>query len=734
MIVVSLMRTLKLTLGLAVLAFILGRHQALLAQDPPPEDGIFITVPNPIKEESVEQIKVKIDRVRNQPNRSIKKIVFDFNPQGKESNSTNYGVCYNLASYIRSLGLNQGIKTIGFVQAKTTGHTVLAALACTELVMTSDASLGQVVPGGTLPEKSEMDFYAKLAGSRAVFVQKMFDPNVQIMSGLLNQNTIYFDGRQVKEAPFVTAKNPQPVREFAVGRVELYPGKVARHYELANKVLDVNPGTDKRDLVRLEYGLDKSALAELSLGERACKIDISGTIDTIQHEKVTRQINEAKSRKEDTIFFVLDCAGGDPQAAFEMARDILELKDADERPITTVAWIPDRASDLGLFLAIACNDIVMFRGPNVENDAVLGDFENFLKSKTQNPDFLKKQFKELLELRKQNGRSPIDPLLLDAMLDRDLVVVRGQNLKSGETKLFKQAELEQDKDWRFDGAIKPKGKLLELRATTAKELRLTRETVDKKDVRAVYSLFQLEPKQVRDAEPHWLDSFAAFLRRKEVSIILILMGIAGLILEMKAPGLMLPGIVAALCFVLFFWSQSVMNQQIIYLAILLFILGMVLIAIEIFILPGFGITGLSGIILVIAGLGLATVDKIPSTTEEWGTLAGRVMQYGFTMVASTVVAVIFARYLPKIPYANRLMLVPPSDTTESGEPMFLPGAEQAASLLGKTGVSTSVLRPSGAAKFGDVMVDVVSEGDFIESGSLIQVVEVEGTRIVVKKM
>jgi membrane protein implicated in regulation of membrane protease activity len=95
---------------------------------------------------------------------------------------------------------------------------------------------------------------------------------------------------------------------------------------------------------------------------------------------------------------------------------------------------------------------------------------------------------------------------------------------------------------------------------------------------------------------------------------------------------------------------------------------------------------------------------------------------------------IVARYLPKIPYANRLMLVPPVDAPGGVEPVLLPGAEQAASLLGKTGVSTSMLRPAGSARFDEVIVDVVSEGDFIEVGTPIQVIEVEGTRIVVKKM
>ena len=94
-----------------------------------------------------------------------------------------------------------------------------------------------------------------------------------------------------------------------------------------------------------------------------------------------------------------------------------------------------------------------------------------------------------------------------------------------------------------------------------------------------------------------------------------------------------------------------------------------------------------------------------------------------------------ARYLPKIPYANRLMLAPPSDSSDvDADFVPLPGAEAAAALLGQVGIATSMLRPAGMAKGGDFYVDVVTEGDFIEPGTPIQVIEVEGTRIVVKKI
>ena len=227
----------------------------------------------------------------------------------------------------------------------------------------------------------------------------------------------------------------------------------------------------------------------------------------------------------------------------------------------------------------------------------------------------------------------------------------------------------------------------------------------------------MDAKDVRSAEPSWLDNFAAFLRRTEVSILLVIIGIAGLVLEMKAPGLIIPGVIAAVCFILFFWAQTQLGGQLIYLAIMLFLLGLALIGIEIFLIPGFGVTGVCGILLVLAGLVLAGLDKAPESTGDWADLVRKLLTYGLTMAGAGVLAFVLSRYLPKIPYANRLMLVPPEDRAEVEELSALPGVEMAVALLGQVGTATSMLRPAGTAKFGDRYIDVVTEGDFIPPGT-----------------
>src|SRR5262249_18418279 len=148
------------------------------------------------------------------------------------------------------------------------------------------------------------------------------------------------------------------------------------------------------------------------------------------------------------------------------------------------------------------------------------------------------------------------------------------------------------------------GKCLTVDAEAAKSCGLADAVED--DVSGVCLLEGLEPAQVHDAtrERDWLDDLANFLRDPWTSVVLVMVGITCLLLELKLPGGTLPGIIAAVCFVLFFWSHSQLNGQITWLALLLFVLGLLLIGLEMFVLPGVGVAGISGTVLVLGSLGL----------------------------------------------------------------------------------------------------------------------------------
>ncbi len=244
----------------------------------------------------------------------------------------------------------------------------------------------------------------------------------------------------------------------------------------------------------------------------------------------------------------------------------------------------------------------------------------------------------------------------------------------------------------------------------------------------------IRSEDLHTAESDWLDDLAAILADPWTSVVLIMVGITCLILELKMPGVVMPGVVSAICFVLFFWSHSQLNGQITWLAILLFLLGLVLIGLEVFVLPGFGVAGISGIVLVIGSLGLVAYGHWPQGSEEWSAFGQRLGPFGLSILGAVILAFLLARYLPSIPYANRLILQPQDETEERLESPMDSIRPELVGLLGAIGVAVTPLRPAGKAQFSDEFVDVVAEGSYVVPGTRVQVIEIEGNRVVVKEV
>jgi hypothetical protein len=333
-------------------------------------------------------------------------------------------------------------------------------------------------------------------------------------------------------------------------------------------------------------------------------------------------------------------------------------------------------------------------------------------------------------------------LLFQALLDPNLVLYKVRRASDpDDVRLITEEELKIDgkskageRKWDPEQRIvkQPGDTFLKLDAGLAREFDVAvHSVVDSPE--ALYAVYGLDPGKVRLARDDWLDKVAEFFREPLVNVFLIMIGIAGLILELKMPGVGLPGVIAAVCFVLFFWAHSFVGQFTM-LAVLLFVLGLVLIAAEIFILPGVTVMGISGIILVIASLVLVTLERMPETTQDWINLGARMSTFGIGLVVAIVGAFVLAWYLPHLPYASRLVLVPPGEEDAAGEAGPDSGTDARGALLGAIGEAATTLRPAGKARFGDDYLDVVTEGDYVNPGSRVQVIEIEGNRIVVKEV
>jgi membrane-bound ClpP family serine protease len=198
------------------------------------------------------------------------------------------------------------------------------------------------------------------------------------------------------------------------------------------------------------------------------------------------------------------------------------------------------------------------------------------------------------------------------------------------------------------------------------------------------------------------------------------------------PGSTFPGSVAAICFVLFFWAYSFVGQFTL-LAIMLFVLGLVFLGIEVFVVPGLGFSGVAGAVLMFLGLLLVTLEHWPTDQAEWTRFGETFGSLAIGLGVAIVGAFVLTWSLPSIPILNKMVLKPPGESAESTHSASLSNSGLV-DLLGAIGVAVTPLRPSGKAQFGGQFLDVIAEGDYVSPGGRVQVIEIEGMRIVVKEV
>ena len=264
---------------------------------------------------------------------------------------------------------------------------------------------------------------------------------------------------------------------------------------------------------------------------------------------------------------------------------------------------------------------------------------------------------------------------------------------------------------------------------------LGQEVEDEEAFKAIYGL---RGKTIRIDGPTWVDGLVATLNDPFVSWVLLFIGVFMLILEIKMPGVGLPAITSALAFLLFFWSRYLSGTAD-QLEILLFLVGLICLGLELFVFPGFGVFGMSGFLLIVISVVMASHTFIWPTQEyEYRQMAGTLFQVVGVMVGVGVGVALFGKYIPSIPVFNRMVLKPEVyNGSELDDPTAKPpvddgGYENLAFLMGETGRTTTVLKPSGKARFGKLLVDVRADGYYIERDSLIEVIDVQGMKVIVK--
>ncbi len=542
-------------------------------------------------------------------------------------------------------------------------------------------------------------------------VRKMYDKDLVVVKVSPVGKVIY----KYVDAKEAADNNPplhaDPVPGLGPAEIAFYDFAQAREYGL---LASQDPQNKLADALG-DFGLPANSVYPLMDQTVAYRIKVEGVIDGRLKEDVESRLGRALHEKANVLILDLECADGDDRTAYELGQSIAGLKDRADRPIKTVAYVSSSARNTAAFLALACDEIVM------QENAVLGDFESYLQEHPGRAEEVRTELKDIAE------SSYYPPALAEGMANPDVRVVRaddGAVLTEAEWKSSQKAHGPNATD------VKPAGVYLKLSAADARKVGVVEKVV--KDYNDFCTQENVKTDEVGG---DWLNGLAWFLCLPVTSVVLVMIGVTCLIIELKMPGASLPGVIAAVCFVLFFWSQSQTHPEITWLAVLLFILGLLLIGVEVFIMPGTGVCGISGALLTVAGLALVAFGKWPETTNDWLGFGQKLGPYSISIVVAVVMAFTAVRYLKHIPFLNRLLLKPPGEAAADGETSVSEALQpELASLLGAIGVAATPLRPAGKTQFGEQFVDVVAEGGYVRPGARVQVIEIEGNRVVVKEV
>jgi membrane-bound serine protease (ClpP class) len=213
-----------------------------------------------------------------------------------------------------------------------------------------------------------------------------------------------------------------------------------------------------------------------------------------------------------------------------------------------------------------------------------------------------------------------------------------------------------------------------------------------------------------------------------ISPILLLIGVLGIYLEFKMPGVALPGIIGVIAFALYFFGGYIAGLSGMEWMVV-FIIGLALVVVEIFVYPGTLAIGLLGVGLMLVALIMAMVDIYPGmpSMPTLPQLRLPIQNILYAMAGGAVAIALLSRILPKTPVYRKIV-----SQSASGVKTELVVEKQKASLHGRIGVAISPLRPGGKAQFGDEVIDVISQGDLVEAGAKVRIISYSGTEAVVE--
>ncbi len=465
--------------------------------------------------------------------------------------------------------------------------------------------------------------------------------------------------------------------------------------------------------------LPHAALAETA-PKKVFVISVAGDVEPAMAAYLERALRDTAEFPEALLVIEMDTFGGRVDAALQMVESLLRVS-----PQKTVAYVSNKAISAGALIALAANELVM--RPNT----TIGDCAPIVFSK-EGPQMMGEKFQSPLraKFRTLARRNNYPARLAESMVTAEMEVFRVEI--DGAIRFLdadEYADLTEQENEKITSkkTIVAKGELLTMDDTEAFELGFSRMTASSiEDMLKKFGIINFEIKRL---EPTWSESLGRIIVK--ISPILLMLGFAALYTELKAPGFGVPGFLGIVCLGLVFLNQYFIGLAD-YTELLLLILGVMLLAIEFFVLPGFGMAGLAGFICLGIGMVLSFQDFVlpdPGMPWQQDIFMANIIQMLSALLAAFVGSLLIIRFV--LPKFSKIVAGPYLDATLAASHADSHEAQMV--QVGNCGTAVTFLRPAGKMTIENKIVDVVTEGDFIEKGAMVTVAAIKGNIVTVKR-
>lgn len=650
------------------------------------------------------------------------------------------------------------VKTVAWVKDSAIGPGALLALACDEIYLTSSGIIGAAgLPApdseASAEEKANWSRDRSVSKAKARSLASLQKHNPKVAEAFVDENVEVKFGDRIlsKKGDVLTLTADEAVEQIDGGKV-IAEG-IADTSGALMKALEAG-GEKPIRLTLREFGENenraklsevkakakestdaerKEAAARESDEEKKAPLfgkreeaSYEGKVvvlkvgdDTLSSGKASfdymdRILKKAELDGAEAVIFDMDTPGG-----YAWYTEGLVLNSLQDLSYPTYTFVNSRAESAGAIIAMGTDAIYMRPAATIGSALVVGGAGQDLS---------------------ESMRDKVTQMMIGTV--RNVAELKGHNPDVAE------AFVTREKEVKIDGiVVHEAGNVLNLNTIRATEEIGGKPVLAKGVASKIEQIVEQEELQgeLIVAEPYGLDAFAQWVQR--LSFVLIIIGVAGAYLELNSPGFGIPGLVSVCALSLFFFGNYMAGNLAGYELAVLLVIGLVLVAVEIFVFPGTIIPGAVGAALVLVSLGLAMVDRVELEWKweglpgagSWGSIfSSAFLSLVVGMAGALAVILLGMRFLPQSRFGSRLIL---EGAVPSGASISMRGEEartgeskeEKPDYVGRKGETTTDLVPSGKGLFEGQLLDIVSDGEFIKKGEAVRVTHHEGSRIVVSR-